>query len=250
VRPTTSFHERKCRVTPAGKTMPAAVSEIFNPLRDEFVGLHQAWALFRAVFGHSEDRIDLLNQVSSVFFGYTQLSMYLDIILALCRHTDPAGEVTKKGHDRRNLTLERLVNVVTADDAGFGSALAAKEWAAVKACRDADFEEIRSKRIAHNDLVKMVARHSGLPLGWPSREKVGRFLALCTDLLAKVHEHYDGGPYAFDAHASEGEEGGEVLIRVLDEFTRRHVAAVEAGKATWMIRPPKDWHRKFLPHAE
>jgi hypothetical protein len=32
--------------------------------------------------------------------------------------------------------------VVTADDAAFGRALATNEWAAVKAYRDAEFEEI------------------------------------------------------------------------------------------------------------
>src|SRR5262249_45192283 len=146
-----------------------------------------------------EDRIDLLNRVSHVFFGCTQWSMYLDVILASCRNTDPPGDVTKKA-DRRNLTLERLVNVVTADDAAFGSELAKNEWAAVKTCRDTGFEEIRSKRIAYNDLMKMTARHSGQPIGWPSREQVGHFLTLCTGLLDKVHQHYHAGSKVNHTH--------------------------------------------------
>jgi hypothetical protein len=230
--------------------MPQAVSEVFDPLRNEFVGLHQLWALFRTLFGHSEARIDLLNRVSSAFFGYTQVSMYLDIILALCRHTDPAGNVTKKGDDRRNLTLERLVNVVTADDAAFGRALATNEWAAVKAYRDAEFEEIRSKRIAHNDFTKMTARHSGQPIGWPSHEKVGRFLDLCIALMDKVQQHYIGSPFPFDLNASDGQKGGEVLIRVLGEYAKWHDAGMEDGsRLQWGIAPPKDYHKKLAALA-
>jgi hypothetical protein len=221
--------------------MPPAVSEIFNPLSDDLVGLHELWALYRQVYGQNEDRIELLNRVSAIFFGYTQWSMYLDVILALCRNTDPPGDMTKKGDDRRNLTLERLVNTVTADDGTFGGQLAANEWAAVKNCRDTDFEEIRSKRIAPNDLMKMTARYAGQPLGWPSREQVARFLALCTMLLDEVHQHYFGGPFAFHANAYDGERGGETLVKVLEEFSRRHVADVEAGRAEWMILPPEGW---------
>jgi hypothetical protein len=233
-------------MTPAGTVMPPSVSEIFDPLRDDFVGLHEVWALYRAVFGKDEGRIDLLNRVSVVFFGYTQWSMYLDVILALCRNTDPPGVVTKKGEDRRNLTLERLVNAVKADDSTFGGHLEANEWAAVKKSRDTDFEEIRSKRIAHNDLMKMIARHGGHPLGWPSREQVGNFLDLCTNLMDKVHQHYVGCPFAFNANAYDGEKGGEKLVRVLEEFSRLHVAEVEAGRAAWIIQPPEGWLEKWI----
>jgi hypothetical protein len=157
--------------------------------------------------------------------------------------------VTKKA-DRRNLTLERLVNVVIADDAAFGSKLAKNEWAAVKTCRDTDFEEIRSKRIAHNDLMKMTARHSGQPLGWPSREQVGHFLTLCTGLLDKVHQHYIGCPFVFTFNASDGEKGDEALVKVLDEFAKRHDAEMEAGtRAQWGIAPPKDWAKKLVARA-
>ena len=140
--------------------MSIAVSEVFDPLRNELVRIHERWALQRRVFGFDESRIDLLNRVTELFFGYAQWAMYLDVILSLCRYTDPAESSKKIGH-RPNLTLERLVNVVTAENLTFGRLLEAGELAAVNKWRDAHFEDIRSKRIGHNDLAKMAARFGG-----------------------------------------------------------------------------------------
>jgi hypothetical protein len=228
-------------MSPGNGAMPPAVAEVFDPLRNELVGLHERWALYWQVFGVEEDRIDLLNRITPIFFGHTQWAMYLDVILALCRYTDGPGDVTKKGDDRRNCTLARLVNVVTADDATFGGALEANEWAAVKKCRDDDFEEIRSKRIAHNDFMKVTARFSGQPVGWPSREQVKRFLALCTDLMAAVQQHYIGCPFVFDFNAHDAQRSAGVLFKVLTEYAEFHDAQVMSGKRAWLIRPPKGW---------
>jgi hypothetical protein len=220
--------------------MPPTVLEVFDPLKNELVNLHAQWALLREVFGKNEDQIKLLNRVNEIVFGYTQWAIYLDVILTLCRYTDPAESSKKIGH-RPNLTLERLVNLVTADAPTFGSGLAANEWATVTKCRDNYFEEIRSKRIAHNDLMKMMVRFSGTPTNWPSREQVGEFLTLCTNLMDRVHQHYIGCPFVFDFHAYDGQRAGEGLIKVLEEFVRLHTAEVNAGRSRWMIKPPKEW---------
>jgi hypothetical protein len=224
--------------------MPKAVSEVFDPLRNQLVEIHARWALYRQVFGFDEGRIELLNRVAGIFFGYTQWAMYLDVILALCRCTDPAESSKKIGH-RPNLTLERLVNAVTADDAPFGGGLETGEWDTVKKWRDAHFEEIRSKRIAHNDLAKMMARFSGQPTGWPTREQVEHFLSLCTDLMAKVHQHYIGCPFVFDFNAYDAKRNGDKLVKVLAEFAERHHAEVMAGKRPWTIQPPKGFFASF-----
>jgi hypothetical protein len=231
------FQEGMCSMSSGTGAMPKAVSEVFDPLRNELVGMHERWALQRRVFGFKERRIDLLNRVAGIFFGYTQWAMYLDVILALCRYTDPAESSKKIGH-RPNLTLERLVNAVMADDATFGGSLETGEWDMVKKWRDAHFEDIRSKRIAHNDLAKMVARSSGQPTGWPSREQVERFLALCTDLMDRVHQHYIGCPFMFDFFQQDANRSGDTLIKVLAEFAERHDAEVKEGKRAWVIRPP------------
>ena len=73
--------------------MPQAAAEVFEWLQGELIGIHERWALYRRVFDYEESRIELLNRIADTFFGYTQLAMYLDVILALCRYTDPPGNV-------------------------------------------------------------------------------------------------------------------------------------------------------------
>jgi hypothetical protein len=180
--------------------MSPAVSNVFDPLMNELVGIHARWALQRRVFDFEERRTELLNRVSATFFGYAQSAMYLDVILALCRYTDPA-ESGKKIGDRPNLTLDRLVKAVRADDATFGGKLETGKWDAVKEWRDDFFGEIRSKRIAHNDLPKMEGRFSGQPTDWPSREQVEGFLTRCTDLMDAVYQHFNGRQCKFDVNA-------------------------------------------------
>jgi hypothetical protein len=143
-----------------------------------------------------------------------------------------------------------LVNVVTADDASFGSSLETGEWDAVKQCRDTHFEFIRSKRIAHNDLANMLALFIGQPIGWPSRQQVERYLTLCTDLMDKVHQHYIGCPFAFHGTAFDAVRSGDALINVLAEFAERHDAEVMAGKRAWAIRPPEGFFRSLSQLSE
>src|SRR5262245_32022641 len=101
------------------RAMPKEISEVFDPLRDELIGIRELWALYRRVFGFDDDRIELLNRIADHFFAYAQWAMYLDVILALCRYTDPAESNKSKPGSRPNLTLERLVNAVKEDDASF-----------------------------------------------------------------------------------------------------------------------------------
>jgi hypothetical protein len=224
--------------------MPKAVNQVFEPLKNELVRIHERWALYQQLFGVDAGRIDLLNRVAGSVFGYTQWGMYLDVVLALCRYTDPAESSKKIGH-RPNLTLERLVNVVAADEATVGTGLQTNELDAVNKWRDAYFDEIRSKRIAHNDLSKMTARFNGQPTGWPSREQVDQFLTLCTDLMGKVQEHYVGCPFQFDFNAHDARKSANSLIKVLAEFAEQHDADVIAGKRSWAIAPPKDFFRRL-----
>jgi hypothetical protein len=164
--------------------------------------------------------------------------MYLEIILALCRYTDPAESSKKIGH-KPNTTLQRLVNAVKTENAAFGEGLEMGEWDAVKQWRVAHFEEIRSKRIAHNDVAAMAARFGGPGIDWPSREQVERLLTLCTDLMDKVQKHYIGCTFVFNFNAQDAERSGDKLVEVLTEFVKRHDAEVLAGQRAWSIRPPK-----------
>jgi hypothetical protein len=237
--------------------MPPAIAEVFDPLKAELVALHDLWALYRQVFAHSEARIQLLQRVANFFFGATQWALYHEVILALCRFTDPAESSKKPGH-RPNLTLERLVDEVTKDDSTFGNQLRSNELDAVTKWRDAHFETVRSKRIAHNDLSTMQLRWGGTPgPDWPSREQIGQLLCFAADLMNAVEQNYTDGPTAYALlddgvyapHDRFPGHDGETLVRVLEEFAQRHDAELNAGLRTRVIAPQPRRSNRPVQHG-
>jgi hypothetical protein len=129
---------------------------------------------------------------------------------------------------------------VAKDDAAFGGQLRSKELAAVTSQRDAHFETVRSKRIAHNDLPIMQQRWGGKPVpGCPSREHIGELLRLVADLMNAVDQHYTGSQMQYALVTDDGiyephnlfpGRDGEQLARVLQQFTQWHDAELRASR--------------------
>jgi hypothetical protein len=226
--------------------MPQAIHDVFVVLRDELVAIHDRYALYRQLFGHSQKRADLLNRVADRLFGVIQLQMLLDTTLSLCRLTDPAESTPSKPGHRPNLTVQRLVNAVEADDSAFGQVVRSR-LDAIEALRDSALERIRSKRIAHNDLSLIQVRYGGGPgLDWPSREQIGNVLRLIAELMNAVEVHYTGVPFAYALPSDDGTyaplerslgRDGHQLMGVLEEFATYHDAQVQANVRRPRLRP-------------
>jgi hypothetical protein len=219
------------------RIMPQTVEEIFTPLRDNLIHLLNRWAVYQRVFGRDEQTIHLLNRFSGVFFRNADWAMYLDVVLDLCRLTDPAESAPNKPGHRPNHTLERLVHEVDKLDS-LGTSLKSNELVAIDNLRKTHFEEVRSKRIAHNDLAKMQTRHDGHPTIWPGPEKVKEMLSLCRRVMEKVHEHFVGCPLTFNGLEEPMGEDAERLLHALQEFAERHDEDVIAGKRLPLIGLP------------
>jgi hypothetical protein len=91
----------------------------------------------------SQERVDLLNAAAPAFFHELQRMIWEDVLLHLCRITDP---IKTMGHD--NLTIMRLPNAIPdlalravvkplVDDAGQKTQFA-RDW--------------RNRRLAHQEL--------------------------------------------------------------------------------------------------
>ena len=72
--------------------MPRALSEIYAKLEDQVSLLHGLYAQFRQLFGASKGRVDLLNEMASGFFWFVHRAFLREIVLSLCRLTDPATQ--------------------------------------------------------------------------------------------------------------------------------------------------------------
>jgi hypothetical protein len=85
------------------------MSDDFEPIRkkvwDELVMLHDTLDEYTYLFMKDEERVALLNQSGSWFFGRVQQYMRMALILGISRLTDTAGTGS-----RTNLTLEVLLS--------------------------------------------------------------------------------------------------------------------------------------------
>lgn len=62
----------------AGKRdMPVTYKELFDPLAADAVWLLHSWDEYKTLFGHSERRIALLNEVAPHFFGHLQRALFV-----------------------------------------------------------------------------------------------------------------------------------------------------------------------------
>ena len=87
--------------------MPTELDRLFKALWQELAWIHVKWQTYRDLFGHSPERIDLLNKTAPAFFHRIHGSLWEDILLHLCRITDPRQTMS-----RQNLSLTRLPDAI------------------------------------------------------------------------------------------------------------------------------------------
>jgi hypothetical protein len=169
-------------------------------LFQECARLHSKWQEFNALYGHSEERIELLNRASAPIFWLLQETLWDHLLLHLTRLTDR----TVVGR-RETLTIQRLLPLVAP-------ALRQQLAAAIDRCIDATAfaRDWRNRHIAHSDFILATDEHA-TPLQFASRKSVIDSIAAITDTLNLVEGHYGTGPvdYRLPAH------GADSLVRVL-----------------------------------
>lgn len=131
--------------------------DLLEIIKQDVFRLRYAWANFRYLFASEKKTVDVLNAVGPGFFGMAQRLMLDDVILRICRLTDPAAN-----RNQENTTLKRLLQATgweTSDPAKHALFLSKTRSAdaASKDCRDH-----RNKRISHADL-----QHSQKAFGLP-----------------------------------------------------------------------------------
>jgi hypothetical protein len=170
----------------------------------ELSHLHFKWGQYRELFGKNRERIDLLNKVAPVFFGYLQRTLFEDILLHLTRLTDPPQ---LGRHD--NLTVKRLPSLI--QDQGLKARVGAALQDTINKCKFA--RDWRDRRVAHADLLTYRKQHPQ-PLALASHQKVEEVLAAMRKLLNCVDQHYRNSEVGYEFAASELGATGS-LVRYL-----------------------------------
>jgi len=168
--------------------MPDPLGELYFELRNQLAWLHLKWNDFRALFAESQETIDLLKEAAPDFFGNLRLTMWEDVLLHLCRLTDP---VKSAGKD--TLTVRRISEVIPEQPL--------KDQVAAHAENAKDKTQFardwRNKRLAHRELPPL-AGETPNALAHASRQDVENALAALRQTMNTVAEHYLGAAVGYE----------------------------------------------------
>lgn len=123
--------------------MPGPLGELHYELWNQVVWLHIKWREYRAFFGKDRETVEFLNEVAPAFFHHLQRVLWDDVLLHLCRLTDPP-----KSAGKDNLSLTCLPPAVP------DLRLRGEVEALVDLCqqRTAFARDWRNRRLAHTEL--------------------------------------------------------------------------------------------------
>lgn len=76
---------------------------LLNAIEREFIQLRYRWAMFGQLFDSGRDNVDLLNKSGSNVFQLLQKLIIDDVMMALCRLSDPPKSMGRENASLRNL---------------------------------------------------------------------------------------------------------------------------------------------------
>jgi len=129
------------------QSFPAKTGELACELSWSITHLHLKWKNYRALFGTSPERIDLLNHAAPGFFGQLDPIMRHDVVLAITRLMDPPRTGRHKNASLGGLIELLAPHVGAAELAGWQPEPAPLN-AAAKPRR-----ALRDRFVAHEDLA-------------------------------------------------------------------------------------------------
>jgi hypothetical protein len=174
--------------------IPANIKDIYEELKGHVVWLHGRWILYRQLFDKSEKRIDLLNECASSFFYVIEDVLFRDVMLFLCKLTDPASTRTRDGNSE-NLSLKQLQQRVEVSEPHLAASLERLLKDLDDKCED--IREWRNKRLAHSDLITEM-RNGASSLPGISRQMIEEALKLVREYMNMIENHYHNNTVAYD----------------------------------------------------
>ncbi len=158
-----------------------SLGPMFHELWNELAWLRVKWQEYHEMFGTKPERVELVNSAAGLFFQIVQDTLWGDILLHLCRMTDPPS--LKSNKRKTNLTLMALPDLIT--DQVFRSEVATLVHQADNATTFA--RDWRNRYLGHRDLA--LALNSGAqPLVPASRAQVSAALSAIHAVLNRISE--------------------------------------------------------------
>jgi hypothetical protein len=161
----------------------AAFTDAYETLSPDLAWLHVRWQLYQQLFCKGERRIALLNETAGFFFYVTQQILLSDVILGVCRLSDPPSM-----GKRHNLVLKSLVKLV---ESASHPKLAIELQVILQEFKEAvqPLKTHRNRRIAHRD-SDAALRASSKPLPNISLHQIERPLEIGQRFLKAIERTF------------------------------------------------------------
>lgn len=193
------------------ETMTTDIKEIYEYLKIEVLWLHGRWKIYRQLFMFSVQRIDLLNECAGGVFNILKFAQLDDVILTLCRLTDPI-----KSAGKETISLLRLIKTMEQNKRKEITSNLETLFEELEG-KCIPFREHRNHRIAHKDLL--TARKISLePLPGISVEKIEDALSKLREFMEKFESYFVEFTPAYN-NVDMGFDG-ETLICVLKQAVK------------------------------
>lgn len=177
-----------------GTTMSADLAESHKLIGNELYFIYTKWNYYKLLFCTADETIATLHYAAELFFKLYREVLRDDIILSLCRLTDPATANVKR-QVKSNLTIKHLAEMIPNSDGLLRQAVASDlEDIGSKIV---NFRQHRNRRIGHYDLdTRKKCPTALLPdLGLNETDNV---LAAIATLVNRIHQFYDKDERCYD----------------------------------------------------
>jgi hypothetical protein len=164
-------------------TLDRDLRKLYDSLVNEVTLVSLKWQTAKDLFGHSQERVDLLNRTAVSFFQVCQSTFRDDTFIGLSRLTDPLQSAGKD-----NLSLDRLLESLDRQvHSQLATDLAELISKAKELCKP--FREYRHKKLAHLDLDTVLnTQTDSLPT--ITIGETNRALKSVYDVLNRFGQHF------------------------------------------------------------
>lgn len=189
---------------------------VYEALRAEVTWLHARWISYSQLFGKSQKRVDMLNECARSLFFFIHETLANDLLLSLCKLTDPASQGEGKGR-KENLSLNRLQERLEE----FGEALLAAECKVTLKEININAEPLkvlRNKQLAHIDLA-VALEQSAQPLPQIAKHQIDEAMQLVRQYLNSIETYYNNNVWRYEHFMMVGTDG-DALVDILRDGLR------------------------------
>ena len=178
---------------------------LYHSINNQFLWILSKWIEYKELFAAKESRIELLNNTAPSFFGMVQGILWENLLLGICKLTDP-----QKSAGKRNASINSLNSYAVNEP--FKSSVLAKTKSLIEKSEFA--RDWRNRYISHEDFDLAVDQNAK-PLSEATRENVERFIGQFQEYINLYENFYFNSTTAFGAFSSR--KSAKSLLYILDE---------------------------------